>query len=102
MLMTSTKFHAAALAAGLVALSAANAAAGPAYVTSTVNLRAAPGTSNEIVGKIPAGSLVDANNCTDWCEITWQGKTGFAIKTAIDTSGRVPSRRAASRTMPPP
>ena len=78
-----------------VVLAAANGAlAKPAYVTVTVNLRSAPGTTNEIVGKIPAGSLIDADNCTGgWCAVTWQDKSGFVIQTAIDLSGRVPPRR---------
>jgi uncharacterized protein YraI len=75
---------------GLTLLSGSWAFAAPAYVKSTVNLRAAAGTTNEIVAKIPAGSLVDAANCAEWCEIEWQGKKGFAIATALDTSGRVP------------
>ena len=67
------------------------ALAKPAYVASTVNLRAAPGTTSEIVGKIPSGSLVDAGECTEgWCAVTWDAKVGFAIQTAIDMSGRVP------------
>jgi uncharacterized protein YraI len=79
------------LAFGLLLGAAGGAFAKPAYVPSTVNLRAAPGTTNEIVGKIPGGSLVDAENCTDgWCAVTWQGKSGFAIQTALDLSGRVP------------
>jgi len=86
-------------AATLVLLSAATAASDPAYVASTVNLRAGAGTANEIIGKIPTGSLVDAANCTDWCEVEWQGKKGFAIATALDRSGRVP---AARRAVPPP
>jgi uncharacterized protein YraI len=63
---------------------------------STVNLRSAAGTTNEIVAKIPGGSLVDATNCSEWCEVEWQGKKGFAIATALDRSGRVPSPRAAA------
>ena len=75
--------------------SASLAAAKPAYVLTTVNLRAAPGTTSEIVTKIPGGSLIDADNCTDgWCAVTWQEKSGFAIQTALDLSGRVPVRRA--------
>lgn len=98
--MTPTKL--AICAATLMLLSAAVAVADPAYVASTVNLRSAAGTTNEIVGKIPAGSLVDAANCTDWCEVEWQGKKGFAIATALDRSGRVPGpRNAARRAMPP-
>jgi hypothetical protein len=86
-------------AATLVLMPVVAANADPAYVTSTVNLRAGAGTTNEIIGKIPAGSLVDAANCTDWCEVEWQGKKGFAIATALDRSGRVP---AARRGVPPP
>lgn len=76
---------------------ATNALAKPAYVASTVNLRAAPGTKSEIVAKIPGGSLVDTKECSEgWCEVTWQEKSGFAIQTALDMSGRVP-RQAAAR-----
>ena len=88
-------------AAALVLLSAASATAEPAYVASTVNLRAAAGTGNEIVAKIPGGSLVDVANCSEWCEVEWQGKKGFAIATALDRSGRVPGPRAATRRAAP-
>jgi hypothetical protein len=83
--------------AALMLFAVASATAEPAYVTSTVNLRSAAGTGNEIVAKIPGGSLVDATNCTDWCEVTWQDKKGFAIATSLDRSGRVPGPRVAAR-----
>lgn len=78
-------------------LSATSAMAAPAYVLSNVNLRQAAGTANPIMAKIPAGSLVDAANCAEWCEVSWQGMRGFVIATALDRSGRVPPRRAAAR-----
>jgi uncharacterized protein YraI len=82
---------------GALVLMTGAAAAKPAYVASTVNLRAAPGTGSEIVAKIPGGSLVDASACDGgWCEIAWQDKRGFAIQTALDMSGRVPQQRAAA------
>ena len=82
---------------GAVVLMTGVAAAKPAYVASTVNLRAAPGTGSEIVAKIPGGSLVDASACDGgWCEIAWQDKRGFAIQSALDMSGRVPQQRAAA------
>jgi hypothetical protein len=74
----------------------------PAYVVSTVNLRSAAGTTNEVVVKIPTGSLVDAANCSEWCEVEWQGKKGFAIATALDRSGRVPPPRRAAAARPGP
>jgi len=86
--------HLLTLALLLAAASAASAK--PAYVASTVNLRAAPGTSSEVVSKIPGGSLVDAGECSEgWCAVTWQDKSGYAIQSAIDTSGRVPAPRSA-------
>jgi uncharacterized protein YraI len=86
-----------ALCVGIAAATSA-ASAAPAYVPSTVNLRAAPGTTSEIVTKIPGGSLIDADNCSEgWCAVTWQGKSGFAKQTALDMSGRVPQQRAAQR-----
>ncbi len=81
---------------GVLMISAAPALAKPAYVASTVNLRAAPGTTSEIVGKIPGGSLIEAKDCSEgWCAVTWGEKSGFAIQTALDMSGRVPARSAA-------
>lgn len=82
---------------GALALSATPALAKSAYVASTVNLRAAPGTTSEIVAKIPGGSMVDAKDCSEnWCAVTWRGKSGFAIQSALDMSGRTP-RQAARR-----
>ena len=84
------------LSCGLLLAATTLTWAKPAYVGSTVNLRAAPGTTSEILAKIPGGSLVDAGECSEgWCEITWQDKKGFAIQSALDMSGRVPAQRAA-------
>ena len=98
--MSAPRFHHLNLAictTAIALLSAATAQAEPAYVTSTVNLRSAAGTTNEIVAKIPGGSLVDASACDGgWCEIAWQDKKGFAIQSALDMSGRVPQQRAAA------
>jgi uncharacterized protein YraI len=96
-MILTTRLLGFALCAGIAAASSA-AFAAPAYVPSTVNLRAAPGTTSEIVSKIPGGSLIDADNCTEgWCAVTWQGKSGFAKQTALDMSGRVPQRSAQRR-----
>jgi uncharacterized protein YraI len=85
------RFASQLLSLAVLLASAGFAVAKPAVVLATVNLRAAPGTTNEILAKIPGGSLVEADNCTDgWCAVTWQDKSGFAIQTALDLSGRVP------------
>jgi SH3-like domain-containing protein len=84
---------------GVLVFSAMPALAKPAYVASTVNLRAAPGTKSEVVSKIPGGSLIDAGECTEgWCEVTWQDKKGFAIQTGLDLSGRVPRQTTRQDT----
>lgn len=83
----------------VLAGAATSAFAKPAYVPTTLNLRAAPGTNSEIVSKIPGGSLIDADNCTEgWCSVTWQGKSGFAKETGLDMSGRVPPRSGSQRS----
>jgi hypothetical protein len=85
------------LGLGILLSATAGAMAKPAYVASTVNLRAAPGTTSDVVAKIPGGSLIDADNCTEgWCAVTWQGKSGFAIQSALDMSGRVPQQQRAA------
>jgi len=83
------------LSLGLVLAATTLTWAKPAYVGSTVNLRAAPGTTSEVITKIPGGSLVDAGECSEgWCAVTWQDKSGFAIQSALDMSGRVPAQRS--------
>src|ERR1700757_3433705 len=78
------------------------ALAEPAYVVSTVNLRSAAGTNNEVVVKIPTGSLVDATNCSKGWEAECQGGKGFPTATALDRSGRVPPPRRAAAAGPGP
>ena len=86
----------------LLVLSATTVAATPAYVLSNVNLRSGPATTNDVVVLIPAGSVVEANNCTDgWCAVTWQDKNGFTIQTALDMSGRPHPQYGAPRPYGP-
>jgi uncharacterized protein YraI len=86
---------------GILLGTATGAVAKPAYVPSTVNLRAAPNTTSEVVSKIPGGSLIDADNCTDgWCAVTWQEKSGFAKQSALDMSGRMPQQHRAGMRVP--
>lgn len=83
-------------AGALTLISAPGASAATAYAITNVNLRAGPATTNEIVGRIPGGAKVETTDCKDgWCAANWNGKSGFVIQTAIDTSGRPPARRAA-------
>ena len=75
------------------------AAARFALAVSNVNLRSAPGTNAEIVTTIPGGSTVRITGCTgDWCAVSWQGRSGFAVARAFDSGG---SRQARSYRAPP-
>ena len=86
------------LAGALLALSVAGAAAKPGLATSTVNLRQNPDTGAAILGKISGGAPLDVGECKDgWCAVTWNGTPGFAIATALDTTGRPLVRRPVRR-----
>ena len=90
------------LSACAVVLLSASALAKPGVATTTVNLRAEANTTSEVLAKIPAGGRLDVGDCNDgWCAVTFQGKSGFAIQTALDASGRPrrlrPPRAAARR-----
>ena len=70
-----------------------------ALVTANVNLRSAPGTDSEIITTIPGGSTVQITNCSsEWCAVTWNGHSGYAIARNLDT-GR-PRQARQYRTQP--
>jgi hypothetical protein len=90
-----------ALSASALLLLAGGAAAKPAIAASTVNLRAEANTTSEVLAKIPTGARLDVGDCNDgWCAVTYQGKSGFSIATALDTSGK--PRRVVRRLGPGP
>lgn len=71
----------------------------PGVATTTVNLRAEANTSSGVLAKIPAGARLDVGDCTEgWCAVSFAGKSGFAIATALDLSGRP---RVVRRAPPP-
>jgi uncharacterized protein YraI len=66
----------------------------PALVRTNVHLRSGPGTNAEIVATIPGGSTVRVGACNgEWCEVTWNGRRGFAIAQSL-VSGVVRPARA--------
>ncbi len=73
------------LGAGLLALSAGAAAAAPAVVASSVNLRDGPGTQFAVIGVLPAGATVDVNGCgAVWCQVAFAGEEGYASRAFLD------------------
>jgi hypothetical protein len=93
----------AALATALLALSSACASAAPGVVNTTVNLRQGPGTTTEIVTKIPGGSAVDVAGCSgEWCQVSYAGKKGYVIATALGQGGPPPAAGGPPPGAPPP
>ena len=97
----------ASLGAALMALSVQCAAAAPALAVHDVNIRQGPGTNYPIVTTIPGGSNVEVLNCYgEWCSVTWNGQSGYAIARNLDQGGAPPGRGgpppAAGAGAPPP
>ena len=57
-----------------------------ASVIANVNLRSGPGTDSEIITTIPAGNTVRIASCSgEWCEVTWNERSGYAIARNLST-----------------
>jgi len=85
-------------APGAPAPAAPDHTARSAVVIANVNLRSAPGTDAEILATIPAGSRVRVADCSEWCMVTWNGQSGFAIARNLDIGG---ARQARGYRAPP-
>jgi len=86
--------------AALMALSVECAAAAPALAVHDVNMRQGPGMNYPVVTTIPGGSNVEVNHCSgQWCSVTWNGQSGYAIARNLDQGGGVP---AGAGGPPPP
>lgn len=65
----------------------------PALATTNVNLRNGPGTDSAIVTTIPGGSTVRVSGCNgEWCAVTWNGRSGFAIARSLDAGTKRQAR----------
>src|SRR5829696_3152994 len=56
------------------------ALAAPGVTTTSVNLRAGPGTNHPSIRTLPAGTAIDMGECEDsgsWCAVTVDGRSGF-------------------------
>jgi uncharacterized protein YraI len=78
----------AAIAGTLLARSALSAVAEPAVVGARVNVRQGPGTNYGIITTLPAGATVDVAGCSgEWCNVTWNGRGGYAIARNLGMGG---------------
>lgn len=58
----------------------AAAMAAPGMVTTSVSMRAGPGTGFPMVNSIPGGAEVDIHGCLRgdaWCDVSWSGDRGW-------------------------
>ncbi|MGI8527596.1 MAG: SH3 domain-containing protein [Pseudolabrys sp.] len=84
---------AAATFGGLTAVANAK----PVTIGGETNLRKSPGTKSEVVVLIPKGETVELGACdAGWCEVTWNGQSGYAIARNL---GQV-TRSAAANPAP--
>ena len=66
------------VAAILLAVSAGQAGAAPAYATQTANVRSGPGTNYRVVDVLRAGDPVDIQTCQGkWCLVRKAGPNGW-------------------------
>jgi uncharacterized protein YraI len=81
-----------AIAAGLIAISAAAASANPAEALNELNMRAGPGPQYSIVISMPRGANAQAWNCDGaWCRVSWNGYAGYASERYLDITRYVPT-----------
>jgi hypothetical protein len=57
--------------------------AGSARVTSAVNMRSAPKKGAGVLGVVPAGTNVRVMSCDGWCQISYNGRTGWVYKSFL-------------------
>jgi hypothetical protein len=75
------------------ALETSPAAAGQAAetrsapVTAHVNMRAGPDNDATVVVVVPEGRNVDVVECTQWCEVVYDGRQGFIHKRFVTGAG---------------
>ncbi|MER9295284.1 SH3 domain-containing protein [Mesorhizobium sp. M0621] len=61
------------------------AAAGTGRILRTVTMRSGPKKNAAAVGTVPARTSVQVVSCKQWCQITYNGKTGWVYKSYIKT-----------------
>jgi uncharacterized protein YraI len=87
-----TVLSAAVLAAAFVASSAE---AVPGVATGNVNMRTDATVNSPRITTIPAGAPVEVHGCPSWCQVTYNGRTGWVSSNYISTeyAGRDYDRR---------
>lgn len=61
------------------------AAAGNGRILRAVTMRSGPKKNAAAIGTVPAKTSVQVMNCKQWCQIVYNGKTGWIYKSYIKT-----------------
>ncbi len=61
---------------------------GAARVTAAVNMRSSPKKGAGVLMVVPAGSAVQVFSCDGWCQIAYNGRTGWIYKNFLSTASR--------------
>ncbi|MBL8577028.1 MAG: SH3 domain-containing protein [Mesorhizobium sp.] len=69
-----------------VVKAAGGAAAGTARIKSAVNMRSSPKKGASVLGVVPAGTSVNVKSCNQWCNISWNGKSGWVYKSFLSAA----------------
>jgi uncharacterized protein YraI len=78
-----------ALGTGLFVVATGFANATTMTTGNQSDLRAGPGSTFSVIGKIPAGTKVEVTNCTGgWCQVDFNGITGFVSTPSLGTARR--------------
>jgi uncharacterized protein YraI len=79
-------------AAAVLALSTGIAAAAPAEIERSGNVRSGPGTGYRVVATLPAGSVVDVGSCTgSWCRVAFEGGEGYMARSLLALGAAPPA-----------
>lgn len=63
------------------------AAAGNGRILRAVTMRSGPKKNAAAISTVPARTSVQVMNCKQWCQIVYNGKTGWIYKSYIKTGG---------------
>jgi uncharacterized protein YraI len=69
----------------IAAFAASTAAAVPGVATGNVNMRTDATVNAPRIATIPAGAAVEVHGCPSWCQVTYNGRTGWASSNYIST-----------------
>ena len=72
-------------AALVTAFAASTAAAAPGVATGNVNMRTEPTVNAARITTIPAGAPLEVHGCPSWCQVTFNGRTGWVSSNYIST-----------------